>query len=81
MRHTLTLEPDVDAALAEACRATGKPFKEVVNTIPRQGLTVRESARSAPPLNFEPFEMGLKEGLSLISISTMESLIEEEHLR
>lgn len=72
------LEPDVDAALAEACKSTGKPFKEIVNSILRLGLAKRESIRLAPPLKLEPMEMGLKPGASLVSISNLESMIEEE---
>ena len=82
MRHTLTLEPDVDAALAAACRSTGKPLKEVVNTLLRNGLAVQESLRMAPPLVIEPLSMGgLRAGVSLDSVSALESLIEEDLLR
>jgi hypothetical protein len=76
MRHTLTLEPDVDASVAETCRVTGKPFKEVVNALLRQGLAVREAAKSAPPLFIAPIAMGLKPGLSLVSVSNLEELLE-----
>jgi hypothetical protein len=82
MRHTLTLEPDVDAALAAACRSTGKPFKEVVNTLLRNGLALQESLRTAPPLVIEPISMGgLRPGISLDSVSALESLLEEDLLR
>jgi hypothetical protein len=78
MRHTVTLEPDVDAAIAEACRVSGKPFKEVVNSILRQGLAQRSAAQAAPSLILNPLKMGLRPGISLVSISGIEALIEEE---
>ncbi len=78
MRHTLTLEPDVDAALAEVCRSTGKPFKEIVNTTLRNGLALRHKLQSAPPLRIQPIPMGLRPGLSLQSISELEALLEED---
>ena len=82
MRHTLTLEPDVDAALAATCRATGKPLKEVVNSLLRKGLALQESLKRVPPFVVEPVSMGgLRPGISLDSISALESLIEEDSRR
>jgi len=79
MRHTLTLEPDVDAALAAACLATGKPFKEVVNSLLRDGLALKEQLRIAPPLVIEPLSMGgLRPGISIDSVSALEALFEED---
>lgn len=81
MRHTLTLESDIDYALAEACRLSGKSFKDVVNTTLRQGLALQKSMRQAPKLTIEPLEMELKPGISLVSISALESMIEEESFK
>lgn len=82
MRHTLTFEPDVDAALAATCRSTGKPLKEVVNSLLRTGLALQESLKSAPPFVIEPVSMGgIRPGISLDSISALESLIEEDSHR
>lgn len=81
MRHTLTLEPDVDAALAEACRVSGKPLKEVVNATLRTGFAMQERLRSAPPLVITPSPGGPVPGISLVSISALEELIEAQESR
>jgi hypothetical protein len=81
VRHTLTLDADVDARIAEACKASGKPFKQVVNSLLRQGLSLSETAASMPPLKIRTTEMGLQPGISLVSISELESLIEEQSFR
>ena len=79
MRHTLTLEPDVDAAVAEACKSSGKPMKEVINTLLRHALASAESLKTAPPMVIRPISMGgLRPGVSIDSISALESLIEED---
>lgn len=81
MRHTLTLEPDVDAALAELSRTSGQSFKEVVNSVLRQGLLAKRTSRTAPPLVIEPLTMGVRPGISLVSTSQLESMLEEESLK
>ena len=81
MRHTLTLESDVDIALAEACRVSGKSFKDVVNATLRQGLALQKSINQARKLVIEPLNMELMPGVSLVSISALESMIEEESFK
>jgi hypothetical protein len=78
MRRTLTIEDDVDAALEQAMRESGRPFKEIVNEALRSGLLVKEVSRSAPPLRIRPLSMGLKSGLSLQSVSALEAILEED---
>jgi hypothetical protein len=78
MRRTLTLDEDVDLALMGAARETGKTFKEVVNKALRDGLAARERRSTAPELKIKPLSMGLREGLSLTSVSHLESLLEED---
>ncbi len=77
MRHTLTLDDDLDARIAEACKESGKSFKYVVNALLRQGLAQRESAVAAPAFKIQPRAIGLRPGLSLVSISELEALMEE----
>lgn len=47
MRTTLTLEPDVAAALREAQQRTGEQWKRLVNDVLRRGL--RELERAPRP--------------------------------
>ena len=72
MRHTLTLDPDVDARVAQVCRVSGKSFNEVVNALLRHGLEVNATAKSSPPLQFDTVSLGLRPGLSLVSIADLE---------
>lgn len=47
-RHTLTLDPDVEALLAEEQRRTGKPFKATVNDLLREVRQRRLGERKRP---------------------------------
>jgi hypothetical protein len=58
MRTTLTLDDDLAAALKERAKRSGRPFKEVVNLIVRQGL---EAEMAPPPIRryrLEPSSLG-----------------------
>lgn len=50
VRTTLTLDDDVEAMLARACKARGAPLKQVVNDALRAGL----GAALAPPKSPRP---------------------------
>ncbi len=69
-RTTLTLDDDVAAGLKRAVRATGRPFRSVVNDALRAGL---EAEASQPPVPFTvtPFDLGLREGFEIDSISEL----------
>ena len=73
MRHTVTLESDVESKIAEACRATGKAFDAVLNEVLRQGFAAKAAARLSPSLQIEPFDLEFRPGVSFVSISTLEA--------
>ena len=56
MRTTVTLDPDVEALLRRAMRERAEPFKQVLNTAIREGLTNRRKA--ARPFKQPTFDMG-----------------------
>lgn len=78
MRRTLTLDSDVDAALLQAVRESGRSYKEVVNKTLRNGLLLKENLKGAPRFRVDPIPMGLKPGIDLRSISSLEARLEEE---
>ena len=72
MRTTLTLDDDIAAKLASASRTSGKPFKEVVNSLLRRALFETKSAKNAGTFAVQPQKMGaLKAGFTLDKISTV----------
>jgi len=73
-RTTLTLDDDVAAGLDRAVRESGRPFRKMVNEAIRLGLAHRASARE--PFVVAASPMGLREGLSLDSISELLDQIE-----
>ena len=69
MRTTLTLDDDVAAKLANASRTSGKPFKEVVNTLLRRALFETRAAQKPDAFVVQPQKMGgLKAGFTLDKI-------------
>ncbi len=71
MRTTVTLDPDVEALVRKAVRERGEPFKRVLNSAIREGLS---AARRKPlkPFKQSTFNMGeplldLTKALSLAS--------------
>jgi len=59
MRTTVTLEPDVQAALREVAHRSGKPFKTTLNETIRLGLRMRgQQAPGAPP-EWPSIDMGV----------------------
>jgi predicted transcriptional regulator len=62
MRTTVTLDPDVAAALKEAARRRGTSFKEVLNEAVRQGLGARPVARE---YQMPSRPMGLRAGVDI----------------
>jgi hypothetical protein len=57
MRTTVTLDPDVAALLRKAVRETGDPFKQVLNSAIRTGLSAR-TRRSSKPFRQPTYDMG-----------------------
>ena len=69
MRTTLTLDEDVAAKLKAEARRSGKPFKDVVNEMLRNGLASRSPAPPRAPFRVEVRDLGhVKPGLSLDNI-------------
>jgi hypothetical protein len=64
MRTTLTLDEDVAAKLRSETRKTGKPFKQVVNEMLREGLLARRTGKRLPPFKVKTRRLGLRPGLS-----------------
>jgi hypothetical protein len=65
-RTTVTLETDVAERLRAEAHATGRSFKDVVNTAIRRGLD--QQPDRLPPFIVEARPMGLRDGLSLDDI-------------
>ena len=79
MRTTLTLDDDLAMALQEIARATGRPFKSVVNACLRKGLLMFAPVglgggciKIAPPL-ITPRD-ALEEGLGVLEEACAEVL-------
>lgn len=69
-RTTLTLDDDVAANLQREARRSGRSFRSVVNDAIRAGLRARER-RELEPFEVQPFNLGLRPGYSLDSISEL----------
>lgn len=55
MRTTLTLDPDLVAALRERMRRSGTTWKEVVNEVIRTGLNAERFDRADPGYSTPPY--------------------------
>jgi hypothetical protein len=62
VRTTVTLDPDVVAALRRAARERGSSFKAVLNDAVRQGLT---GEPSQAPYRTPSRDMGLRDGFDI----------------
>lgn len=71
MRTTLTLDDDVQARLEREARREGKSFKEVVNYYLRLGLTARKTYEARRKFTVRARPMGLREGLSAVSVARL----------
>lgn len=77
MRTTLTLDEDVAAKLKAQVRKTGKPFKEVVNEMLRNGLlTSAKRNADARPVKFNNRPLGVRPGLNYDSFSELLEQVE-----
>ena len=79
MRTTLTLDDDLAMALQEIARATGRPFKSVVNACLRKGLTATPEARA--PIVVRTFNSGPREGIDLTKALDLVADMDDEHFR
>jgi hypothetical protein len=64
MRTTLTLDEDIAAKLKAETRQSGKPFKQVVNEMLREGFLARRSRKKLPPFKVKARPLGLRPGLN-----------------
>ena len=74
-RTTVTLEDDVVQRLTALARHTGRPFKEVLNEVVRQGLE-HSPARPAQPFRVEARDMRVLPGVQLDDISALLEQVE-----
>lgn len=78
MRTTITLDPDVEEYIREACHKKRKSFKSVVNDAIRQSL--RPNKGPSPKL-MEPRSMGLAAGIDPRQLNKLADDLEiEQHL-
>jgi hypothetical protein len=71
VRTTLTLDDDVHARLEGEARREGKSFKQVVNDYLRLGLTARQAFEPGRKFTVRARPMGLRQGLSLVSVARL----------
>jgi hypothetical protein len=71
VRTTLTLEEDVAKLIEQEVKRSGEPFKTTINRLLRAGLSATRQPRKSKPFKVKPIAMGLREGLSYDSVSTL----------
>jgi hypothetical protein len=74
MRTTVTLEPDVERYLREACHRRKKSFKRVLNEALREAL----QPKAAKPELLPPRSMGLVPGVDPRRLSDLADELEAE---
>jgi len=79
MRTTLTLDEDVARLLKERARRSGESFKEVVNSVLRQGLAhgKKPSAR-LPRFEVTPKACGFRSGVDVLRLNQLDDELEKE---
>lgn len=58
MRTTVTIDPDVEALLAQAMKERGLSFKEALNAALRAGLLAGTAGKRAAPVKLPVFDLG-----------------------
>lgn len=82
MRTTVTLEPDVEAALREAQRRTGAGRKALINEALRRGLRSLEPRnRPVQPYRTEPHDPGPPAIVGIHSVYDLLAFAEGEDFR
>ena len=73
VRTTLTLDDDLGEALNRTARLSGQSFKEVVNTVIRQGLSAGEHPPAAEdrPFVVQPQACGLHPGIDPLRLNQL----------
>lgn len=78
MRTTVTIDPDLDAALRRIARERGVSFKEVLNETLRAGLAA--GARARRRYRLRPRRMGLRPGVDLDRALQLAATLEDEEI-
>lgn len=78
MRTTVTLDPDVVAALRQRAAERGQSFKEALNSALRTGL--RPPAAPADPFAVRSRPMGLRSGIDLDKALRLASELEDSEI-
>jgi plasmid stabilization system protein ParE len=76
VRTTVTLDPDVDAALRRIARERGVSFKEALNETLRAGLGAR--AQAPRRYRLRPRRLGLRPGIDLDRALQLAAAMEDE---
>jgi hypothetical protein len=77
MRTTLTLDDDVAAKLRELAHRRRVPFKDVVNSVLRRGLTVQENrAEGTRPFRIEVFRSRFRPGVDPLKLNQLADELE-----
>lgn len=80
MRTTLTIEDRLLADLKQHARATGKPFKQVIEEVLRAGLTAMEDPPPVP-YRLEPRRLGEpRAGIDLTRSLDLAEALEDDEL-
>ena len=78
MRTTLTLDPDVADRLRALARERGLPFKQVVNSVLRRGLS--DGASAPAPFRVEARPLGLRPGIDLDRALDLAARLEDDEI-
>ena len=78
MRTTVTLDPDVAAALKDWAAQRGMSFKEALNSALRSGLA--SSAPAARPYAVPSRSLGLRDGLDVDKALQMAARLEDDEV-
>ena len=77
MRTTLTLDDDLAGILQRRARELGKSFKEIVNTILRQGLTADLKSTNHTVV-VRPHDFGASPGIDMDRLNQLADELETE---
>jgi hypothetical protein len=82
VRTTIVLDDDVIERLHQESRLREISFREALNGAVREGLLAAEQRRQEPAtFQVEPFSVGLRQGLTYDSVSSLLEIAEGESAR
>lgn len=71
MRTTLTLDDDLARRLKDLARRRRQPFKEVVNSALRRGLSAQDTAERCEPYHVDTFCSGFRPGVDPLRLNQL----------